>query len=82
MMTVFSFQMQESTASRLDRLAKRRRLSSGEMAALAIEEFVEREEWQLAEIEAAVSEADRGDFATEEEVAAVLSKYAGSPSSK
>ncbi|MEF0938617.1 CopG family ribbon-helix-helix protein [Rhizobium sp. BR 362] len=82
MMTVFSFQMQESTASRLDRLAKRRQLSSAEMATLAIEEFVEREEWQLAEIEAAIFEADREDFASEEEVAAVLSKYAGSRSSK
>ncbi|MBB2716738.1 UNVERIFIED_ORG: putative transcriptional regulator [Rhizobium etli] len=49
---------------------------------MAIEEFIEREEWQLAEIEAAVREADQGDFASDEEVAAVLSKYASNPSKK
>lgn len=74
-MTVFSFQVPETTASRLDRLARQRRLSSSEMAALAIEEFVEREEWQLAEIEDAVREADGGDFASDDEAAAVISKY-------
>ncbi|PZM13839.1 hypothetical protein CPY51_13315 [Rhizobium tubonense] len=75
-MTVFSFQMRETTASRLARLAKRRELSSVEMAELAIEEFVEREEWQLAEIEAAVAEADNGEFASDNEVAAIFRKYA------
>lgn len=46
------------------------------MAELAIEEFVEREEWQLAEIEAAVAEADNGEFASDNEVAAIFRKYA------
>ncbi|WP_195909526.1 CopG family ribbon-helix-helix protein [Rhizobium tubonense] len=68
--------MRETTASRLARLAKRRELSSVEMAELAIEEFVEREEWQLAEIEAAVAEADNGEFASDNEVAAIFRKYA------
>ncbi|MBB2673560.1 UNVERIFIED_ORG: putative transcriptional regulator [Rhizobium esperanzae] len=76
-MTLLSFQINDSTVSRLGRLAERRKLSLAEMAALAIEEFIEREEWQFAEIEAAVCEADQGDFASDEEVAAVLSKYAG-----
>jgi len=30
--------------------------------------------WQIAEIEAALLEADRGEFATDEEVAAALNK--------
>jgi predicted transcriptional regulator len=74
-MTIFSFPVRETTASRLARLAKRRELSSIEMVELAIEEFVECEEWQIAEIEAAVAEADKGDFATDDEVDAVFHKY-------
>ncbi|MET3855580.1 putative transcriptional regulator [Rhizobium sp. OAE497] len=52
------------------------------MAALALEEFVEREEWQIAEIEAAAKEANRGEFARDDEVAAVLSKYAAAPAGR
>jgi predicted transcriptional regulator len=81
-MTLLSFQIKESTITRLDRLAKQRKLSSQEIAALAIEEFIEREEWQTAEIEAGLREAENGDFASEEEVAAVFSKYIGSSSDK
>ncbi|PDT09543.1 MULTISPECIES: hypothetical protein [unclassified Rhizobium] len=76
-MMLLSFQINDSMASRLDRLAEKRKLSLAETATLAIEEFIERDEWQLAEIEAAVCEADQGDFASDEEVTAVLSKYAG-----
>ena len=65
-MTWLSVQMNDSTVSRLGRLAERRKLSLAEMAALAIEEFIEREEWQFAEIEAAVCEADQGNFASDE----------------
>ncbi|MNW11020.1 hypothetical protein D3C71_2083710 [compost metagenome] len=45
------------------------------MAAQAIEDFVSREEWQLAEIEAGIAEADRGEFASDEDVARVVGKY-------
>jgi predicted transcriptional regulator len=45
------------------------------MVELAIEEFGEREEWQIAEIEAAVAVADKGDFASDDEVGAVFHKY-------
>ena len=81
-MTLLSFQMKDSTVSRLDRLAEMRKLSPAQMATLAIEEFIEREEWQIAEIEAAVHEADRGDFASDEDVTAVLSKYTGTSSGR
>jgi len=81
-MTLFSFQVDQSTISRLDRLAERRKLSPEEVATLAIEEFVEREEWQIAEIEAAVREADKGDFASADELDAVLSKYTAPPTGR
>lgn len=37
----------------------------------AMREFVERESWQVAAIQKAVQEADAGDFATSDEVAAM-----------
>ena len=41
----------------------------------AMREFVERESWQVAAIQKAVQEADAGDFATSEEVAAMDAKW-------
>jgi predicted transcriptional regulator len=34
-----------------------------------------RQEWQLAEIEAGLAEAKQGEFASEEELALVVTKY-------
>lgn len=45
------------------------------VAAQAIEDFVAREEWQLAEIEAGLADVERGDFASDRDVAAVVGKY-------
>ena len=41
----------------------------------AMKEFLEREEWQIKSIQQALKEADAGDFATEEEIAALDSKW-------
>jgi len=41
----------------------------------AMREFVERESWQVAAIQKAVKEADAGDFATSEEIAAMDAKW-------
>lgn len=41
----------------------------------AMREFVEREFWQVAAIQKAVQEADAGDFATSDEVAAMDAKW-------
>lgn len=45
------------------------------MAVQAIEDFVAREEWQLAEIEAGLAEADRGEFGTPEDLANIVGRY-------
>ena len=45
------------------------------VAAEAIREFVDNNEWQIAEINAALKEADAGDFATDKEVAALGKKW-------
>lgn len=74
-MTAFTVRVSDTIADKLDKLAEKMDRSRAYVAAQAIESFVEREAWQLAEIEAGLAEADRGEFATPTEVANVISKY-------
>jgi predicted transcriptional regulator len=74
-MNAITVPVSEATAERLDALARKLERSPANVAKQAIEDFVAREEWQIAEIEAGIIEADRGDFASSADVAAVLAKY-------
>jgi len=61
--------------SRLDKLATVTHRSKSYLAAEAVREYIELNEWQLEEIQAAVAEADAGDFASDETVNAVFGKW-------
>jgi predicted transcriptional regulator len=74
-MTAFTVRVPDETASKLDQLAEKLERSRAYVAAQAIEDFVAREAWQLAEIEAGLAEADRGEFANDAELARVVGKY-------
>ncbi|MDB5571781.1 MAG: hypothetical protein JWN93_2964 [Hyphomicrobiales bacterium] len=74
-MTAFTVRVPDETASKLDMLAEKLDRSRAYVAAQAIEEFVAREAWQLRDIEAGLAEADRGAFASDAEMAAVVRKY-------
>lgn len=74
-MTAFTVRVPDEIAEKLDHLAQKMDRSRAYMAAQAIADFVAREEWQLAEIEAGLAEADRGEFASAAEVALVVGKY-------
>ncbi|CCD88381.1 Transcriptional regulator, CopG family [Bradyrhizobium sp. ORS 285] len=74
-MTAFTVHVSEATAAKLDELAEKLDRPPSEVVARAIEDFVEREAWQLAEIEAGLAEADRGDFASTAELTQVIAKY-------
>lgn len=74
-MTAFTVRIPDETAERLDRLAAKLERSRAYVAAQAIEDFVAREAWQIAEIEAGLAEAAQGDFASPAELASVLSRY-------
>ena len=74
-MTAFTVRLPDEIADKLDQLAEKLDRSRSYMAARAIEDFVAREEWQLAEIEAGVAEADRGEFGTPEDLANIVRKY-------
>lgn len=74
-MTAFTVRVSDETASKLDQIAEKLDRSRSYMAAQAIEDYVAREEWQIAEIEAGLAEANRGEFASDDEVAKVIGKY-------
>jgi len=75
MSTTMTIRLEEDVKGRLDRLADATQRSKSCLAAEAIRQFVENNEWQLAEIRAAVLEADAGDFASEADVAALAAKW-------
>ena len=61
--------------ARLDKLSDATHRSKSYLAAEAVREYIELNEWQLQEIQAAVTEADAGDFASDESVNAVFGKW-------
>ena len=62
-------------ANQLGALAEATGRTKSFLAVQAIQDFVEREAWQVAEIKKALDEADAGDFATDEESAALDAKW-------
>lgn len=77
-MTAFTVRVSDETVSKLDQIAEKLDRSRSYMAAQAIEDYVAREEWQLAEIEVGLAEADRGEFASDQDVAKIVGKYVSS----
>lgn len=74
-MPAFTVRVSDDTTKRLDQLAEKQDRSRSYMAAKAIEDFVAREEWQLAEIEAGLGEAESGKFVSADDVAHVIARY-------
>lgn len=75
MSTTMTIRLEDEVKDRLDRLADSTNRSKSYLAAEAIREFVETNEWQIAEIRAALKEADAGDFASDKHVAALAKKW-------
>ena len=74
-MSAFTVRLTDKVAEKLDAIANKLDRSRSYVAAQAIGDFVAREAWQLADIEAGLREAKKGDFATDAEVAATIAKY-------
>jgi len=75
MSTTMTVRLDDEVKERLERLAESTRRSKSFLAAEAIREFVENNEWQIGEIRAALKEADAGEFASEAEVATLARKW-------
>lgn len=76
-MAAFTVRLDETTQEALDRLAERTDRSRSWLVARAVEDYVALNKWQLAEIEEGIAAADRGEFASEAEVARVRAKFTG-----
>ncbi len=76
MSPVLSIRMPEEVQHDLGSLAEMTGRSRSWLAMEAIKEYLEREQWQVSQIHEGLAEADAGDFATTEEVAAVFDKWA------
>jgi len=74
-MSMMSLRLPDELAQTLASLAKATGRSKSFLAIDALREYLDREAWQIAEIQKAVAEADAGDFATDEEVDAVMRKW-------
>ncbi|MDH3637228.1 MAG: CopG family ribbon-helix-helix protein [Gammaproteobacteria bacterium] len=73
--TTMTIRLEPELKSRLDKLSAVTHRSKSFLAAEAVREFIELNEWQIEEIKGAVKEADAGDFASEQEVRAVFNKW-------
>jgi predicted transcriptional regulator len=74
-MTEVTIRIDAETANKLDWLTSKTGRSQSILVSQAIEEFVSREAWQIAEIQAGLAEANQGGFASDAEVERVLGKY-------
>lgn len=75
MSTTMTVRLEDDVKDRLDVLAEATHRSKSFLAAEAIRAFVENNEWQVAEIRAALKEADAGDFASDKDVASLARKW-------
>lgn len=75
MSATMTLRLDDDLKQRLDSLSKATQRTKSFLAAEAIREFVDLNEWQIGEIEEAVAEADREEFASEKQVTRVLGKW-------
>lgn len=71
MTAAFTIRLDDETLAKLDALAADTDRSRNWLAAKAIENYIELNAWQIARIKEGIAEADRGEFATEEELDAI-----------
>jgi predicted transcriptional regulator len=74
-MVSMSMRLPAELAEQLGVLAEATGRTKSYIAVQAIQDFVAREAWQVAEIQKGLAEADAGDFATDEEMSALDAKW-------
>ena len=75
MSTTMTVRLEKEVKQRLDDLADVTQRSKSFLAAEAIREYVENNEWQIREIRQALQEADAGDFASDKDIGAIAKKW-------
>lgn len=74
---ILTLRIPEATKTKLDKLAQATHRSKSWLAEEAITRYLDLESWQVGEIEQAIEEADREDFASASDLADLLKKHAG-----
>jgi predicted transcriptional regulator len=75
MSTTITIRLDLELKERLNQMAEATQRSKSFLAAEAIREFVDLNEWQIQEIKTAIGEADAEDFADDQEVKRVFDKW-------
>ena len=75
MSSTMTIRLDDEVKDRLDKLADSTQRSRSFLAAEAIRDYVVTHEWQVTEIQAALTEADAGPFASDADVAALAAKW-------
>lgn len=72
---IFTVRIDAAKQQQLDAIAQQLERSRNYVVAKAIDDFLALHLWQVQEIQQGVAEAERGEFATEDEVDAVFNHY-------
>ena len=75
MSSTMTIRLDDTLKQRLELLSKSTKRSKSFLAAEAVREFVELNEWQVAETHKALNEASRGDFASEQDIQDIKNKW-------
>lgn len=75
MSCTMTVRLDDEVKARLEKLAGATQRSKSFLAAEAILEFVEINEWQIQEIRKAIKEADAGEFASDDDVIRLARKW-------
>ena len=75
MSSTMTIRLEDGIKNRLDQLANVTQCSKSFLAAEAIAAYVDTNEWQLGEIQAALTEAEARDYATDQDMADLALKW-------
>lgn len=75
--SVLTLRLDSQLKKKLDRLSSAMNRSRSFIAAEAIREYLALNDWQIAEIKKGIEEADRGEFASDADVEAMIRKWTG-----
>ncbi|MBB6521843.1 CopG family ribbon-helix-helix protein [Pseudoteredinibacter isoporae] len=75
MSTTMTVRLDDELKDQLEQLAQVTHRSKSFLAAEAIRDFIDLNQWQLQEISEALKEADNGDFASDKSVKKTLAKW-------
>ena len=76
MSATITVQLDDAAAGTLDRLAQKTGRSRDLLVAEAVHDYLAVNAWQFEKIESGIAAAERGDFATADEISRVRAKFA------